>query len=294
MKKILLLASLLLSLSLFAQENNLKDTITSVSVNSYKKTTPALLKKELEIRALFNQISENDTRDSTRIRINHEIRIKIAEALKDSNSFFYPFDSLRYLGKIYSDDYNIRIYTWCCEMEDLSYKFYGFVQDFTNDLVYALTVRDAPYVPKRNRQVLLSNWYGALYYKAIIVNPKKRDPKYILLGWNQSDLKTKNKILDVLSIDDEGTDVRLGSKIFRGYNGRAHRMILSYCSDLGISLNYDEKEKRFVFDHLTPLSYDNDEPRGCNGPDMSYDALKSKRRGKRWVLKKDIDIKNEY
>jgi hypothetical protein len=180
-------------------------------------------------------------------------------------------------------------------MEDRSYRFYGFIQDFENDLVYPLQVKSMPYVPKSNQVLPLNNWYGALYYKAIKATSKRvRDPKYILLGWNQCDSLTKNKILDVLSIDDDGADVKLGAKIFKGYNGRAARMVLSYCADLGITLNYDEKGKRFVFDHLTPLSDSRDNPRGCMGPDMSYDSLQSKRHGKRWVLKKDVEVKNDF
>lgn len=291
MKKILLLAFLCYSFTLSAQEI---DTTTLVSVKTFKKISPSLQKKEKEIKALFDQIIETDTKDSTRIAVNLLIKQKVAEALKDSDSFFYPFDSLRYLGKIYSDDYNIRIYTWCCEMEDMSYTYYGFIHDYINDLVYPLVVKNKPYIPQTNRQVMLNNWYGALYYKAILTNPKKRDPKYILLGWNQSDLKTKQKIIDVLTIEEDGADVRLGSKILKGYGGKVNRIILSYCADLGISLNYYKKDKRFVFDHLTPLSDDDDKPRGCAGPDMSYDALKSKRKGKRWVLVKDVDVKNEF
>jgi len=291
MKKILLLAFLCLTFSLFAQQKVSTDTVTKVPVKSFKKISPALLKKEQEIKKLFNKITETDAHDSARMAINEQIRVKMAEALKDSDSFFYAFDSLKYLGKVYSDDYNIRIYTWCCELEDFSYKFYGFIQDFDNDAIYPLVVRDKPYIPKENDQIGVNNWYGALYYKAINVSDKKsKEPKYILLGWNQTNLKTKNKIMEVLSIEDE--KALLGSKIFKGYKGRACRMVLSYCADLGITLNYDEKEKRFIFDHLTPLSDEKDNPLGCNGPDMSYDSLKSKRHGKRWVLKKDVDVRN--
>ncbi len=292
MKKLLLLTSLILSLSIFAQDN-IND---SVSVDTFKKTSPKLIKQEKELQVLFDQILQEGSKDSTRIRLNEEIKKRLAVVLKDNDSFFYPFDSLNYLGKIYSDDYNLRVYTWCVELEDFSYKFYGFIHDYVNELIYPLTVRNKPYIPSRKRQILLNNWYGALYYKAINVNPKKKEPKYILLGWNQSDLVRKNKIIDVLTIEDDGEKVRLGSKIIRGYHGRAYRMILSYCFELGISLNYFEDEKRFVFDHLTPLSDGQDNARGCNGPDMSYDALVQSRWWKwwksGWSIEKDVDMRN--
>ena len=294
MKKILLFVFICFSFSGFAQEKLSSDTITAVAVNMYKKTTPALLKKELELKALFDKMIEQETNDSARIAINNEINEKLMLALKDSNSFFYPFDSLRYLGKIYSDDYNIRVYTWCIELEDTSYKFYGLIHDFINERVYPLVVRNKPYIPHPNHKIALTNWYGALYYKAIVINPKKRDPDYILLGWNQSDSIRKNKIIEVLNIEDDGEDVRLGSKMFKGYSHRVNRMVLSYCADMGITLSYDEKNKQFIFDHLTPISDNFDKPRGCYGPDMSYDALKWKRWSKRWVIKKDVDVKNNF
>ena len=64
MKKILLLAFLCLSFSLFAQQKVSTDTVTKVPVKSFKKISPALLKKEQEIKKLFNKITETDAHDS--------------------------------------------------------------------------------------------------------------------------------------------------------------------------------------------------------------------------------------
>ncbi|MDR3704890.1 MAG: hypothetical protein P4L28_03165 [Paludibacteraceae bacterium] len=296
MKKICLLSFLFLSLTLFAQEKSLVDSIIQHSKKKNVEISPALPDKEKEIKKLFDKILTEDTHDSTRIAINEEIRQKMAEALKEKGSFLFHFDSLKNLGKVYSDDYNLRVYTWCCEMEDLSYRFYGFVQDFDNETVYPL-VQNAPvYLPAEDRQILLNRWYGALYYKVINVQ-KGDEPKYIMLGWTQLNPKTKAKVMEVFSFEDEGK-VMLGSKIFKGYKGKANRFTFNYCSDLSVTLNYDEKLKRFVFDHLTPLADEKDNPRGCNGPDMSYDALKQKKKNwfskKRiWVLKKDVDVRND-
>lgn len=313
MKKLSLLSLLFIfSLSIFAQAKLASDTIATKKV---VKLNPKLIQKEKELQALFNKILTEDTRDSDRISINDKIRLKLAEALKDSGSFVYPFDSLKNLGKIYSDDYNIRVYTWSCEMEDMSNRFYGFIHDYINDKVYPLVQNGPVFVPDANKQYLLNRWYGALYYKAINVAKKGSDPKYILLGWSQlapeakpltntmsaggtpieaGDIKpnlpkVKLKIMEVLAFDDE--KVILGDKVFKGYKGKANRIVFSYCSDLSMSLNYDEINKRFIFDHLTPLMDEKGNSLGCNGPDMSYDSLKKKR--KRWVLKKDIDAKND-
>ncbi|MBP5742370.1 MAG: hypothetical protein J6W49_02885, partial [Paludibacteraceae bacterium] len=81
-----------------------------------------------------------------------------------------------------------------------------------------------------------------------------------------------------------------GDDTFKSYRGKVARVVFTYCADLGMTLNYDEKKKRFIFDHVTPLVDSNNNPTGCNGPDMSYDQLKKK--GKKFVLKKDVEMNN--
>lgn len=316
MKKLSLFSLLFLfCIGLAAQQNTTSPTDTA-KIKKVVKYNPKLIQKEKELQALFNKIIKEDTRDSDRISINEKIRVKLAEALKDSGSFVYPFDSLKNLGKIYSNDLNIRVYTWSCEMEDYSMRFYGIIHDYINDKVYPLVQNGPVFIPDATKQYMLNRWYGALYYKAINISKKGADPKYILLGWSQLapepkpiantlvsanelpdsgviDLKqnlpkTKLKVMEVLTFDDE--KVLLGDKVFKGYKGKANRIVFTYCSDLNMSLSYDEVNKQFIFDHLTPLVDDRGNSRGCNGPDMSYDSLKQKR--KRWVLKKDIDAKN--
>ncbi len=297
MKKLSFLLFLFLPFGLFAQE---LATNTAQKTDSTKKVEvdPALMKKEMDIKTVFDSILTRDTRDADRVRLNDLIYDKLLSMLKDSGSFTHPFDSLKNLGKIYSDDYSIRVYTWCCEMEDMSYKFWGIIQDLDNDAIYPMTqLNGQVYVPGPTQQILLKRWYGALYYKVIRVSKKKDDPKYIMLGWSQPNVNTKMKILEVLDIKPEEHKVMLGDKIFKGYKGKKnYRHVFTYCSDLAISLKYEEQEKRFVFDHLTPLSDDRGNARGCNGPDMSYDALKRKKRWFRktdnWVIKKDVDVRN--
>ncbi len=296
MKKLSFLLLLFLPLGIFAQELAKDTAQPQDTTKKAKEVSPALMKKEMDIKVVFDSILTRDTRDSDRVRLNNLIYDKLLTMLKDSGSFTHPFDSLKNLGKIYSDDYSIRVYTWCCEMEDMSYKFWGIIQDLDNDAIYPLTQSGPVYVPAANQQILLKRWYGALYYKVLRVSKKKDDPKYILLGWSQPNVNTKMKILDVLDIDTEDHKVMLGSKIFKGYRGKDYREVFTYCSDLGVSLKYEEQEKRFIFDHLTPLSDDQGNARGCNGPDMSYDALKRKKhwfkKTDTWVIKKDIDVRN--
>ncbi|MDR1678992.1 MAG: hypothetical protein LBR81_04360 [Prevotellaceae bacterium] len=309
MKKLSLLFLVLLAMSASAQNKQIK----KVPVDSLAKVKKIIIsenlpKHEQELQALFNRLLKEDTNDSMRIAINEEIRTKLHASLRERGSFLYGFDSLSSLGKIYSNDYNLRIYTWACELEDLSYRFYGFIQDFDDEKIYPLMQNSAVYLPAPDRPIAFNRWYGALYYNAIKVQSGDF-PVYILLGWSQPNPNTKMKVMDVLDFGNER--LVLGSPIFKGIakKGKDYRLLFTYCSELNMSLNYEEKQKRFVFDHLTPMTTDRGtnpatgetitENRGCNGPDMSYDALQQKRKNwfsKKfiWVLKRDVNVTNDF
>jgi hypothetical protein len=309
MKKLcFLFLCILISSSVFAKKKKLKLSPDSLKAQVERNLiSPALAQKEKELMVLFDKMLGKDSADNTiitvndssRLAINTEIRRTLNAALKLKGSYFYRFDSLPNLGKIYSDDYNIRVYTWACEMQDSTYRFYGFIQDFDTETIYPLTQNKRAFLPPDNVPIKLNRWYGALYYKAINVGSKK-NPKYILLGWTQPSAQVKAKIMEVLDIDDNGRAI-LGELIFKGYNGKAYRNVFAYCADLSFTLNYDAKGKRFIFDHLVQITeekgtdqYGNPiyETRPCKGPDMSYDSLKKKAR--RWVLQTDVDMRNEF
>jgi hypothetical protein len=251
---------------------------------------PELQRQEMEIKLLFDTLNNaGDILDSAeylaidKTGIGGSIRQKLGEMLRDKNSFFYPFDSLQYLGKIYSDDNKVRIYSWNCELTGFRQQFYGFVQ--TEKTCVPLRSSQT-YIPDPQKDIPLNNWYGALYYKAVRIE-KGNQAKYILLGWSRLNERHSFKVIDVLAFDDKKAS--LGAPIFELDNGKNARMVFDYCSNVRMTINYDEKKKKIVFDHLSPTGMELDEDR-CNAPDMSYDALV--RKGKRWVLKKDVDARN--
>ncbi len=243
-----------------------------------------LQKQEMEIKVLFDSLNRNSQLpDSIKKALGENIRLKFAEILRDKNSFVYPFDSLHYLGKIYSDDNKIRIYTWNCELTDMNQQFYGFVQTEKT----CLQLRSPKtYLPDDKKNIPLNNWYGALYYKAIRIE-KGDKAKYILLGWSRLNTRHSLKMIDILAFD--GKKASLGVPVFELDNGKTARIVFDYCADLRMTINYDEKKKRFVYDHLIPTGTELDDDR-CNAPDMSYDSIVKK--GKRWILKKDVDARN--
>jgi hypothetical protein len=53
---------------------------------------------------------------------------KLLSALKTENSFYYPFDSLKPVAKIYAPDSSFRIFTWQLHYPKGSFRYYGFIQ----------------------------------------------------------------------------------------------------------------------------------------------------------------------
>ena len=193
------------------------------------------------------------------------------------------------MGKVYSDDKKIRIYTWNVQREDDSFLFFGFIQQIGKDrMLIPLIQKNNTTTPSTHKELKLGEWYGALYYKIVACGSGK-NKKYILLGWRQNDIFSNNlKLIDVLRF--ENNDIIFGDDIFIGLNKKTQfRVIFNYCPQVKMSLQYDSKKRRFVFDHLVTIGVKNGI--SCFGPDFSYDAYV--KRGGKWYFKQDIDVRNE-
>ena len=133
-----------------------------------------------------------------------------------------------------------------------------------------------------------NNWYGVLYYK-ILAHRYRGQTYYTLLGWDGKDNITNRKMVDALSL--QGKTVILGSSMFVDEDERsAHRLIYEYANDVSMALNYDDKEKMIIMDHLAPEDSRFEGQFQFYGPDFSYDALVFKKGF--WRLERDIFAKN--
>jgi len=206
--------------------------------------------------------------------------------LFDELSFEYPFDSLHNLGKVYSDDYALRFYTWNIERSDGSFLFYGFIQRLTGEKTLIPLIQSENAQLNLNRELNVKQWYGALYYKIVPIGTKK-SPRYLLIGWRKNDIYSVNqKMADVLRFDKNG--VVFGYNIFSTPKGMQQRLVFNYCPDVQMSLRYDKTKKRIVYDHLVVVETENG---NCPVPDFSYDAYVKK--GKKWIHKSEVDAKND-
>lgn len=215
----------------------------------------------------------------------------LVATLKLPNSFDYPFDSLKYISVLRSDDNKFRMYTWHLRNDDGTYRYYGAIQMNNKDRLELYPLFDNSAMIEKPQDTILnkSNWYGAHYYKIITPKKGKKDKRYVLLGWKGNNLRTTKKVIDVIHFDQDGQPV-FGDDIFKLGDETKKRIVFEFTIQASMMLRYLDKPKWIVYDHLAPPSKRDAGLFEFYGPDLSYDGLKYKK-GK-WVLMEKIDLRN--
>lgn len=259
--------------------------VASVLFASVTLSAQTLARYEMRLAHLFETVKIAES-DSVRLQCNDSITLLLNSALQLSESFIYPFDSLVYVGKITSNDNLLRVYTWDI-VTDSGLVFSGFLQSSSGKIT-RLEQRKKAYLPTLKQSISTRDWYGALYYRVVAYKYHKQKI-YLLAGWSQCAPQHQYKVLDVLSFDEFGS-AQLGLPIFFDEEGEVFaRAVFEYDLAVVMFLDYQPSKKRFVFDHLSPMKYFEDDVVTL-GPDMSFDAYVRKSKG--WFLKEDIRVKN--
>jgi len=254
----------------------------------------AVSENEMRIAVLFDSLKVSSS-DSEKKEINSRIIKLFTEELQDPASFAKPYSSLNFVGKISSDDGKVKIYTWNYPLSDKTHGYGGFIQYRIRSKTIKtipLTIKTEAYVPFNTRRILPNkDWYGALYYKIARVRYKK-ETYYLVLGWARANAASEFKVIEMLNFDDKGNATfGKGLGVLKYKHKTLQRFVLEYNADAKISLTYNEKTKRIVFDHLAPT-----EPVYTNvyshyGPNFTYDSFVFQK-GK-WVFEGNVDVRNK-
>ena len=181
----------------------------------------------------------------------------LVNALKVPYSFYYPFDSLESVSKVYAPDSSFRIFTWEVMKDFTYYRQKGAIQMNTADgslkLIPLFDASDFTSNPCDSVRGV-KNWIGAVYYKLIekTYNNKKY---YTLLGSDGNGSRTRKKWMEVMTFDDNGIP-HFGGKYFQYQNDElkpkqpAYRFCLEFKKDAQVRLSYDQTLDRIIFDHL--------------------------------------------
>ncbi len=220
----------------------------------------------------------------------------LVRSLKTPYSFYYPFDSLETVSRIYAPDSSFRIFSWQFSRDENYFRQRGAIQMKTEDgslklfpLIDISEFTNAPQDSLRTNQ----NWIGAIYY-GIIQKTYNNKTYYTLLGFDDNNLRSTKKWIEVLSFDAMGRPVfgglpfavkGEGAKI----NRATPRFCLEYKKEGKARMNYDRDLDMIVYDHL--ISEDNQPDKAFTMvPDGDYEGFKWT--DGRWVhVEKVFDFK---
>jgi len=199
-------------------------------------------------------------------------------ALQVKNSFYYPFDSVFGISKLYAPDSSFRIFTWYVEIDDYKGWQRGFIQMRTPDgSLKGFRLhddpewsRDAYFKPVRD-----TNWIGAVYYNIIKTQHQGKN-YYTLFGIDREGLRSQKKWIDVLSFDEKNRPVFGGGFSFKEDTVRKPtqtRFSIEYKKDARTYVNYEPELKLILFDHLISETEEPEFP-WTFVPDGDYEGFK--------------------
>ena len=246
--------------------------------------------QENRISIMFERMKQTKD-DSQKLIINNEIKAELSDLLAGDSSFSYLFDSLKYVGKIYSPNRLLRLFTWNVPMNDGTHRYFGFVQYFKpeGNKMNLLFLNESETTDLDEDHIYTQDdWYGCLYYH-IIESKCGNQLFYTLLGFDFNNNFTTRKVIDVISFNNEG--MRFGQPLFQLDGDLKKRVIYEYSSRVTMMIRYDTELQMIVFDHLSPSEPQYKDHYQFYGPDSSYDGFEF--RDCSWKIVRDLDMKNK-
>ncbi|MBX9783877.1 MAG: hypothetical protein K2X48_11365 [Chitinophagaceae bacterium] len=203
----------------------------------------------------------NDENAAVRFRSDSAFTKIMVRALLRKNSFQFPFDSLKNISRLYSQDSVFRIFTWQVVKDDSYCRQRGFIQMKTKDGSLKLfPLRDVSEFTSYPVDTIANHlgWIGAVYYR-ILIKEYEGKKMYTLFGYDENNTRTTRKWMDVLSFDDNGAPL-FGLRNVFSYakdsipKPSVNRFLLEYKKDARARVQYDEEMDMIVYDHLVSES----------------------------------------
>jgi hypothetical protein len=229
------------------------------------------------------------TADSVFIRM-------LVRSLKIPFSFYYPFDSLSTVSRIYAPDSSFRIFSWQWERDEDYVRQRGAIQMKTADgslkLYPLLDMSEFTTAPQDSVRTG-TNWIGAIYY-GIVMKTFNNKKYYTLLGYDDNNRRSTKKWIEVLSFDPSGKPLFGGSFFAIKDNNTkpslsAARFCMEYKKEGRARMNWDQEMDMIVYDHLISES-DEPEKKFTMVPDGDYQGFKWEN-GKWTFIDKVFDYK---
>ncbi len=254
-----------------------------------------LFETEKDLTQLFDSLYKMDDTPEREI-LNNQIVLKFEAALKSPNAVYFRWKALDMIGKVYSEDDKLKIYSWHLQLKNGKYVYYGLLQyNITNPkkgkkeiIVHRLIDHSDHMKNPATLTLSADNWFGALYF-GIKTYTYKRNVYYALFGYDFHDNYSQKKIIEVLNIDKKGDAVFSGK--FNMDFQEFKRVIFEYSDNVAMALRYDNRLGMVIYDHLSPFKPIFTGAYRFYSPDGSYDGLKFNKSV--FHLEKDVDARNQ-
>lgn len=246
-----------------------------------------LIQKEDSLKKYAAQIIQGINADN-RLSADSIFTRVLVRSLKTKNSFYYPFDSLETISRLYAPDSAFRIFTWQLVIPSLTgntIRQHGAIQMRTTDgSLQLFPLIDKSDVTGNVADTVGNNfgWIGAIYYRIILKN--YGDKKfYTLLGFDENNIRSSRKIIEVLTFRN-GEPV-FGGAYFAGERSEGmpvlrSRYIMEFKKEAGPRLTYDKDLDMIIAEHLVSESNDPNKKWTLVG-DGDYEGFKWQ--GGKWV-----------
>ncbi len=243
-----------------------------------------LQQKEDSLRVVAQKIIVGRNPED-RLKADSTFTRMLMRALKTNNSFYYPFDSLQSISVLFAPDSTFKIFTWQMVINENVVRQHGAIQMRTDDgSLKRFVLIDKSDVTQHPADTVGDNmgWIGAIYYK-IIEKRSMNQNYYTLLGFDQNNIRSDKKMIEVLTFVN-------GEPIFGGryfsfeddkvFKTSMSRYIMEFKKDAGPRLNYDPDLDMIVAEHLISESSQSDKKWTYIG-DGDYEGFKWQ--GGKWV-----------
>ena len=203
----------------------------------------------------------------------------LVRALQVRHSFYYPFDSVIGVSKIYSPDSNFRIITWNINFDDYYARQKGAIQMRTADgrlkLFPLRDVSEFTTKPEDSARTA-GNWIGAMYYN-IIKHTYGGKNYYTLFGFDNNSAQSSMKWIEVLTFNQRNEPV-FGGPYFSYRKDSIpgedrDRFGIEFKKGARILVDYIPEEEMILVDHLISET-DQPELKWTMIPDGSYEGFK--------------------
>lgn len=265
----------------------------------YSQTIAAADKKKIKAKEdtlqQYARYLITDTLTEERMISDSIFTRTLVRALQIKNSFWYPFDSVRGISKLYAPDSSFRIFTWDMQFDEYYSRQKGAIQLRTKDgSLKLIPLRDVSEFTENAIDSVRtkSNWIGAIYYNIIKTQHQGKN-FYTLFGLDNNSVRSTKKWIEVLTFNEKNEPV-FGGPVFSFAKDTIpkkpqNRFGLEYKKDARVLVNYIDDLQMILVDHLVS---ENNEPENAwtMVPDGDNEAFKWEN-GK-WVhIDKAFDFK---